>query len=145
ALSGAPWRSWRSGLDLGAAREPVRAARAIADLPLVDSALERGQVSYSKVRALTRVATPASEATLLEIARSSTASQLERICRGYRTALRNAAGERPEDEADHRWVREREAEAGLVRFEAQLRPEEAAVVQHAHQTARHNDTDTPTV
>jgi hypothetical protein len=49
-------------MDLGAAREHVRVARAIADLPLVDDALRRGQVSYSKVRALTRVATPATEA-----------------------------------------------------------------------------------
>jgi hypothetical protein len=113
----------------------VRVARAIADLPLVDAALYRGQVSYSKVRALTRVATPGIEAALLEMAQSSTASQLERICRGYRLAMRNAAGERPEDEADHRWVRERETEAGLVRFEVQLRPEEAAVVRRALEAA----------
>jgi hypothetical protein len=72
---------------------------------------------------------------LLEMARSSTASQLERICRGYRTALRNAAGERPEDEAYYRWVRERETEAGLVRFEVQLRPDEAAVVRRALEVA----------
>ena len=99
----------------------MRVARTLADLPLVDDALRRGQVSYSKVRALTRVATPETEATLLEMARSSTASQLERICRGYRHAMRNWAGERPEDEAVHRWVRERETEGGLVRFEVQLR------------------------
>jgi len=85
-------------------------------------------VSYSKVRALTRVAAPDTEATLLEMARSSTAAQMERICRGYRRAMLNAAGERPEDEAERRWVRVRETEAGLVRFEVQLRPDEAAVV-----------------
>src|SRR5262245_27263726 len=131
ALSCAHWLSWRIGLELGAAREHVRVARALADLPLVDDALRRGQVSYSKVRALTRVATPATAATLLEMARSSTAAQLERICRGYRTAMRTAAGERPEDEAERRWVRERETESGLVRFAVQLRPEEAAVVRRA--------------
>jgi hypothetical protein len=92
-------------------------------------------VSYSKVRALTRVATPATEETLLEMARAATASQLERICRGYRAALRSAAGERPEDEAEHRWVRERETEEGLVRFEVQVRPEEAAVVRRALESA----------
>ena len=135
ALSCAHWLSWRIGLERGAAREHVRVARAIADLPLADHALRQGLVSYSKVRALTRVATPATEATLVEMARSSTASQLERICRSYRLALRNAAGERPEDEADHRWVRERETEAGLVRFEMQLRPDEAAVVRRALEAA----------
>lgn len=135
ALSCAHWLSWRIGLELGAAREHVRVARALADLPLVDDALRRGQVSYSKVRALTRVAGPGTEATLLEMARASTASQLERICRGYRRAMQNVAGERPEDEADYRWVRERETDTGLVRFEVQLRPDEAAVVRRALEAA----------
>jgi len=135
ALTCAHWLSWRIGLDLGAAREHVRVARALADLPLVDEALRLGQVSYSKVRALTRVATPGTEATLLEMARSSTASQLEHICRGYRRAQRNAAGERPEDEAERRWVRVRDTDDGLVRIEAQLRPDEAAVVRRALEAA----------
>jgi len=135
ALTCAHWLSWRIGLDLGAAREHVRVARALADLPLVDEALRQGQVSYSKVRALTRVATPGTEATLLEMAQSSTASQLERICRGYRRAQRNAAGERPEDEADRRWVRVRDTDDGLVRIDVQLRPDEAAVVRRALEAA----------
>src|SRR6185503_6157886 len=131
ALSCAHWLSWRVGLELGAAREHVRVARALAELPLIDDALRLGRVSYSKVRALSRAATPATEAALLEMARSSTASQLERICRSYRLALPNAADERPEDEVERRWVRERETDTGLVRFELQLRPEEAAVVRRA--------------
>jgi hypothetical protein len=135
ALSCAHWLSWRVGLELGAAREHVRVARSLAELPLIDDALRLGRVSYSKVRALTRVATPATEAALLDMARSSTASQLERICRSYRLALRNAADDRPEDEVERRWVRERETEAGLVRFELQLRPEEAAVVRRALELA----------
>src|SRR5262249_21045217 len=123
ALSCAHWLSWRIGLELGAAREHVRVARALADLPRVDVALSRGEVSYSKVRALTRVGTRAAEAARLEMARSSTASQLERICRGYRRAMGNAANERPEDEPYYRWIRERETEDGLVRFDVQLRPD----------------------
>jgi hypothetical protein len=135
ALSCAHWLSWRVGLELGAAREHVRVARALAELPLVDDALRLGRVSYSKVRALTRVATAVTEASLLDMARSSTASQLERICRSYRLALRNATDDRPEDEVERRWVRERETDAGLVRFEVQLRPEEAAVVRRALEVA----------
>jgi len=114
ALSCAHWLSWRVGLDLVAARERVRVARALADLPLIDDALRQGQVSYSKVRALTRVATAENEASLLAMARSSTASQLERICRGYRRALRGLLGDRPEDEVERRWVRERETESERV-------------------------------
>src|SRR5207249_6013505 len=54
----AEWLSWRVGLDLGAARERVRVARALETLPLLAGALARGELSYAKVRALTRVATP---------------------------------------------------------------------------------------
>jgi len=53
----AAWLSWRVGLDPGAARERVRVARALGALPLLAQALARGELSYAKVRALTRVAT----------------------------------------------------------------------------------------
>src|ERR1700756_2390328 len=58
----ADWLSWRGGLNLGAARERVRVARALGTLPHLAQALARGELSYSKVRALTRVATPDTEA-----------------------------------------------------------------------------------
>src|SRR5215467_521802 len=61
ATSCAHWLNWRCGIALGAAREKVRVARALAILPLSDDALRQGQVSYSKVRAMTRGATPDNE------------------------------------------------------------------------------------
>ena len=54
----AHWLTWRIGLDPGAARERVRVARALGTLPRLAQALARGELSYSKVRALTRLATP---------------------------------------------------------------------------------------
>jgi hypothetical protein len=57
----AAWLSWRVGLDIGAARERVRVAHALETLPRLARALERGELSYAKVRALTRVATPETE------------------------------------------------------------------------------------
>ena len=66
----AHWLNWRTGLDLGAAREKLRVAAALADLNHVAAAMARGQLSYSKVRALTRVASPATEARLLAVALS---------------------------------------------------------------------------
>src|SRR5436853_3651422 len=57
----ADWLSWRVGLTPGAARERVRVARALGTLPLLAQALARGELSYAKVRALTRVATPETE------------------------------------------------------------------------------------
>ncbi len=61
----AAWLSWRVGLDLGAAREKVRVARALGTLPALAHALARGELSYAKLRALTRIATPETEASLL--------------------------------------------------------------------------------
>jgi hypothetical protein len=54
----AEWLSWRVNLDLGAAQQKVRVARALGTLPRLAQALARGELSYAKVRALTRVATP---------------------------------------------------------------------------------------
>src|SRR5438094_2042587 len=54
----AHWLAWRVGMDLGAARERVRVARALGSLPRLAGALAGGELSYAKVRALTRVATP---------------------------------------------------------------------------------------
>src|SRR2546427_12525583 len=86
----AAWLSWRVGLDLGAARERVRVARARGMLPLLSQALARGELSYAKVRALTRVATPETEARLLGVGRAGTAAHVERIVRGWRCVDRRA-------------------------------------------------------
>jgi hypothetical protein len=86
----AAWLSWRVGLDLGAARERVRVARALGTLPLMAQALARGELSYAKIRALTRVATPETEAQLLKVGRAGTACHVERIVRGWRRVDRIA-------------------------------------------------------
>src|SRR5262249_14600356 len=86
----AAWLSWRVGLDLGAAREKVRVARALGTLPLIAGALARGEISYAKVRAITRVATPETEVRLLGVARGGTAAHVERIVRGWRWVDRHA-------------------------------------------------------
>ena len=61
----AHWLSWRTGLAPGPAREHVRVARALGELPKLSAAMRRGALSYSKVRAVTRVATPQTEQALL--------------------------------------------------------------------------------
>ena len=86
----ADWLAWRVGLDLGAARERVRVARALATLPRFAEALARGALSYAKVRALTRVATPETEARLLAVGRAGTAAHVERIVRAWRRVDRQA-------------------------------------------------------
>ena len=69
----AAWLSWRVGFAPGAAREHVRVARALGTLPRLAHALARGELSYAKVRELTRVATPETEERLLAVGRAGTA------------------------------------------------------------------------
>ena len=81
-LSCAHWLSWRVGLSLGAAREQVRVARRLEELPVLAAAYAAGRVSYSKVRAITRVAEPDDGRDWVELARHSSAAQLEQLVRG---------------------------------------------------------------
>ncbi|NNF17954.1 MAG: DUF222 domain-containing protein [Gammaproteobacteria bacterium] len=81
ARSCAHWLNWRCGINVHTAREKIRVAHALADLHKISAAFKRGQLSYSKIRALTRVANTENEDTLLNIALSGTASQLEQLVR----------------------------------------------------------------
>lgn len=80
----AHWLGWQCGLAPSTAREHVRVARALTGLPHITAAFAAGRISYAKVRALTRVADPACEADLLELALHTTASQVERVVRAWR-------------------------------------------------------------
>jgi hypothetical protein len=98
-LSCAHWVSWMCGVSMSTAHEHVRVARAVEALPLMQAGFASGELSYSKVRAITRVATPDTEPDLVELARTLTASQLDRTVRGYAQAERNAA---PQPEIERR-------------------------------------------
>jgi hypothetical protein len=75
-----------------AAREKVRVARSLEHLPEITDAFAKGEISYSKVRAMTRVATPANESVLVHIARNGTAGHVEKLVRKCRwTQRRDAA------------------------------------------------------
>ena len=80
-MSCAHWLNFKVGLNLGAAREKVRVAHALDGVPKIAAAMARGELSYSKVRALTRVATTATEDALLMIALHGTAHHVETVVR----------------------------------------------------------------
>ena len=82
----AHWLNWKCGIDMGAAREKVRVANALAALPKISASMERGELSYSKVRALTRIADAATEELLLSIALHGTAHHVETTVRCFRRA-----------------------------------------------------------
>ena len=80
----AEWLAWRCGISLSAAREKVRTAQALRTLPEIAAAFADGRLSYSKVRALTRVAHVHDEDLLLAYALQATAAQVEERCRQIR-------------------------------------------------------------
>jgi hypothetical protein len=135
AISGsrscASWLSWRTGLGRGPANERMRIARALAELPLIEQAFSTGELSYSKVRALTRVADAESEAPLLEQARLMTGEQLEKLVAGLRRARIFAARGESLPVEPERFYRQRTTDEGMVRITVQLTADEAAAVTAA--------------
>ena len=132
----AAWLSWRIGLDLGAARERVRVARALGMLPRLAQALARGELSYAKVRALTRVATPETEERLLAVGRAGTAEHVERIVRGWRRVDRIAEARETAQRHKSRALHVYQDEDGMVVIRGCLAPEVGAVVMKALEAAR---------
>ncbi|MGZ4692686.1 MAG: DUF222 domain-containing protein [Acidimicrobiales bacterium] len=149
------WLSWHCGLSLRAGRERVRVARALHRFPTVRAEFAAGRLAYSKVRAVTRVATAATEQTLVELALAATAAQTDRICSAYARTDRGGADldidaddREPDDHPDPIELERREAahaearaeragvrtwhdEDGLFHLEAVLAPEDGAQIEAA--------------
>ena len=132
----AAWLTWRVGFAPGAAREHVRVARALATLPLLAQALARGELSYAKVRALTRVATPETEERLLAVGRAGTAEHVERIVRGWRRVDRQAEAREAALQHAGRALHVYPETDGTVIVRGRLTPEVGAVLLKALAAAR---------
>src|SRR6059036_2834532 len=135
-MSCAAWLSWRVGLDPRAARERVRVARALETLPRLAQALARGELSYAKVRALTRVATPETEERLVAVGRAGTADHVERIVRGWRRVDRIAEAREEARRHQSRALHVYQDEDGMVILRGRLAPEVGAVLVQALAAAR---------
>jgi hypothetical protein len=132
----AHWLAWRVGMDLGAARERVRVANALGSLPRLAEALARGELSYAKVRALTRVATPETEERLLVVGRAGTACHVERIVRGWRRVDRLAESHETAQRHKSRGLQVYQDEDGMVVIRGRLTPESGATLRQALAAAR---------
>jgi Domain of unknown function (DUF222)/HNH endonuclease len=119
----AQWLSWRCALSPSAAREHVRIGHALHKFTLIREAFAAGRLSYSKVRAITRVADHHNEAELVQTALVTTAAQLERIVRGMRRATRSQITERHH----RRTVSWHWGEDGMLVLHARLDPDEGAL------------------
>jgi hypothetical protein len=135
ARSCAHWLSWRCGIALGAAREKVRVAHALKNLPLISDAFRTAKISYSKARALTRVAEPDTEKKLLNIALHGTTSHVEKVVRAWRKI--DAQEERNKANRQHvrRYLQTYTDEDGTLVLRGRLAPEVGAVVQRAIEAA----------
>ena len=131
----AHWLNWRTGLDLGAAREKLRVAAALAELPHIAAAMACGRLSYSKVRALSRVAAPATEARLLAVACGATAAQVERLVRGWRQADQAAQADGEQVRLASRMLSTQVDDNGMLLLRARLTPEVGAVLLRAVEAA----------
>jgi hypothetical protein len=131
----AHWLGWKCGIELGAAREKVRVARALEALPRIGAAMARGELSYSKVRALTRVANAETEATLLMIALHGTAHHVEAVVRGYRRARQAAELSREVRQHTGRGVRWHHDEDGSLVMQVRLPAADGALLLRALQRA----------
>ena len=134
----AAWLAWKCQIAPGTAREQVRVARALRDLPMIRAQFAAAQLSYAKVRALTRIATPATEADLAEVAGPMTAGQLERFVRAHRQVSRAD----DQHAATARRVSWRVEDDGSLAMSVRLQAAEGAVVLQALRAAA-GDLDHP--
>jgi hypothetical protein len=131
--STAHWLSWQCGVGLTAGREQVRVARALRTLPVVAAEFAAGRLSYSKVRAISRVATTETEATLVEWALHATAAQLDRLVAAQRRVARTADVRARHDARHLTW---RWDDDGSLVGSFRLPPEQAAVRLQALEAAK---------
>ncbi len=133
----AAWLSWKCQLAAGTAREQVRVARKLRTLPVIRGEFAAGRLSYAKVRALTRIAAPDSDASLAEMAGPMTGNQLERFARAHRTVTR-AMDEQARIQRRLTW---RHEDDGSLSLSVRLPPEDGAALLAALRAAT---TDTAT-
>ena len=135
----AHWLNWQCGIAMNAAREKVRVARALEGLPEINAAFEKGELSFSKVRAMTRAATKENEAYLLMIANHGTAQHMEVLIRAYRGVSHltdnevennRYASEKKSDEyqREQRKVSYFQDDDGMWHIQAQLPAEEGGLL-----------------
>ncbi|MDP2128505.1 MAG: DUF222 domain-containing protein [Pseudohongiella sp.] len=129
--SPAHWLNYYCGIDLGAAREKVRVAKSLQQLPAIDDAFRSGTISYSKVRAMTRSSTPENEQMLLQVALHGTAQHVEQLVRKYRRAESLTDNLRDQSRYDARELTCFFDDDGMLVLRGRMTPEDGAVFMKA--------------
>jgi hypothetical protein len=131
AQSCAHWLNWKCGIAIGAAREKVRVARALENLPRISAAMASGALSYSKAREITRVGNTGNEEALLMIADHGTAAHVERLVRAYRRCMEAEELSREQRQQQNRKVSFRYDDDGSLIVTCQLPAETGAMLMKA--------------
>jgi Domain of unknown function (DUF222) len=127
----AHWLNYKCGIDMGAAREKVRTANALVSLPKISEAMEQGQISYSKARAITRVACPYTEENLLMVARHGTADHVETYVRHFRRCKEVEELGREAEQQANRYLRYSWEDDGSLLIKGRLPAETGALLLKA--------------
>jgi Domain of unknown function (DUF222)/HNH endonuclease len=127
----AHWLNWKCGIAMGAAREKVRVARALENLPKISAAMESGGLSYSKAREITRVADAKNEDYLLMIAEHGTAQHVEKLVRAYRRCQEAEELSREQRQQQNRRVCFRYDDDGSLILDCRLPAEAGARIMKA--------------
>jgi hypothetical protein len=135
----AHWLNFKCGIGMNAAREKVRVARALVDLPKTEARLARGELSYSKVRAMTRIATADNEEALLNVARHGTAHHVEKLVAKYRSAKRMQDAAVAEEQYRDRELSHYYDHDGCLVIKARMPAEQGALIVKALEMAMEKD------
>ena len=131
----AHWLNFKCGIGMGAAREKVRVAHALAKLPRISAGFAKGELSYSKVRAMTRIADETNEEYLMMIAHHGTAHHVEKLVSKYRTAKRLQDAELANEQYQHREVTHYYDHDGCLVIKARMPAEQGALIVKALEMA----------
>ncbi len=132
----AEWLHWRCDLSMNAAREKVRVAHALKTLPVMSAAFAAGELSYSKCRALTRVANGANEQELVDHALKTTTRCVEERCREMRCGTRLSSSDAERAFARRSLFVRRDEARGTTTITIELPSEHAVLVERALDKAR---------
>ncbi len=131
----AHWLNFKCGIGMNAAREKVRVARALANLPRIEAGLSKGELSYSKVRAMTRIADASNEDYLMMIANHGTAHHVEKLVAKYRSAKRVEEAAVAEEKYRDRELSHYYDHDGCLVIKARLPAEQGALIVKALEMA----------
>ena len=135
----AHWLNFKCGIGMNAAREKVRVAHALAELPKISEGFSKGELSYSKVRAMTRIANETNEDYLMMIAHHGTAHHVEKLVSKYRTAKRLQDAEVADEQYREREVTHYYDHDGCLVIKARLPAEQGALIVKALEMAMDKD------